>query len=88
MWFVIGLLAVSGAVTQVGWQGMADRFTYLPHIGLAVAVVWGTADLLTKHRRSAAALSAAAVALLAIASWRAPSPFGETAQRYSPTPWQ
>ncbi len=70
LWFAIGLLPASGVVTQVGWQGMADRFTYLPHIGLLVAVVWGAADLLSMHRRSATVLSAAAVALLAIAAFR------------------
>ena len=49
---------------------MADRFTYLPHIGLAIALVWGACDLLGKHTRAAAVLSAAVVALFAIAAWR------------------
>ncbi len=30
LWFTFGLFPASGVVTQVGWQGMADRFTYLP----------------------------------------------------------
>ena len=49
---------------QVGWQSMADRFTYLPHIGLALAVVWGAADLLHGHERMATALAVAAAAAL------------------------
>src|SRR5260370_36365473 len=70
LWFTLGLFPASGVVTQVGWQGMADRFTYLPQIGLAIAVIWGVADLLGSHRRAAAALSGAIVALLAIATMR------------------
>jgi tetratricopeptide (TPR) repeat protein len=70
LWFTFGLFPASGVVTQVGWQGMADRFTYLPHIGLAIAVIWGVADLLGTHRGAAAALSGTAVALFAIAAMR------------------
>ena len=38
-WFAIGLAPVLG-VFQAGGQGMADRFTYVPVIGLLVAFVW------------------------------------------------
>ncbi len=65
LWFVAMLAPASGLV-QVGRQGMADRFTYLPHIGLAMAAVWGVADLLAAHRRAAAALGVAAPAALAV----------------------
>jgi hypothetical protein len=41
-WFLIALLPVSG-IAQSGFQSMADRYSYLPSIGLAVAVVWGVA---------------------------------------------
>ncbi len=44
LWFLVTLAPVAG-VLQVGWQGMADRYTYLPSIGLFVAAVWGIADL-------------------------------------------
>src|SRR5206468_4000494 len=43
LWFVAALLPVSGLI-QAGNQAMADRFTYLPSIGLFVALVWGSAD--------------------------------------------
>jgi Flp pilus assembly protein TadD len=48
---------------------MADRFTYLPHIGLLVALVWGLADLSGKlpHRRTVLA-AAGGLALVACAS--------------------
>jgi protein O-mannosyl-transferase len=44
LWFVITLLPVIGII-QVGPQGMADRYTYLPFIGLFLIAVWGIPDL-------------------------------------------
>lgn len=69
LWFACALLPAAGLV-QSGWQGMADRFTYLPHIGLLIAAVWGAADLLGPHRRAAALLSATVILTLAIVAWR------------------
>ncbi|HUI55168.1 MAG TPA: tetratricopeptide repeat protein [Bryobacteraceae bacterium] len=69
LWFVIGLVPAIGLV-QVGRQAMADRFTYIPLIGLGIAVVWGCADLLGQHWRLAAALAAAVVVACGVASWR------------------
>jgi hypothetical protein len=43
LWFVISLLPVIGLV-QVGNQAMADRFTYIPLVGIFVAAVWGAAE--------------------------------------------
>jgi tetratricopeptide (TPR) repeat protein len=40
LWFLGMLVPVVGFV-QVGKQAWADRYTYLPHIGLFVALVWG-----------------------------------------------
>jgi tetratricopeptide (TPR) repeat protein len=45
LWFVGMLVPVIGLV-QVGEQSMADRYTYLPSIGLFIAVVWGAGELL------------------------------------------
>jgi tetratricopeptide (TPR) repeat protein len=64
LWFTIALAPASGLV-QVGRQGMADRFTYLPHIGLILAVVWGMAELLDAYRRAAAAIAITAAAVMA-----------------------
>ncbi|HXO43078.1 MAG TPA: tetratricopeptide repeat protein, partial [Thermoanaerobaculia bacterium] len=44
LWYLVTLAPVIGVV-QAGWQGMADRYTYLPSIGLFLAAVWGAADL-------------------------------------------
>jgi tetratricopeptide (TPR) repeat protein len=44
LWFLGTLFPVVGLV-QSGNQGMADRFIYVPHIGLFIAIVWTIADL-------------------------------------------
>jgi hypothetical protein len=41
--FVVSMIPVIGIV-QVGFQGMADRYAYMPAIGLMIAVVWGVAE--------------------------------------------
>ena len=43
-WFVGMLVPVSGVVL-VGWQSMADRYTYLPLVGVFIAVAWGVPEL-------------------------------------------
>ncbi len=43
LWFLGTLVPVIGVV-QVGNQAMADRYAYIPLIGLFVMVAWGTAD--------------------------------------------
>lgn len=69
LWFTGALLPSSGLV-QVGWQAMADRFTYLPHMGLLLAAVWGAAELLREHRGAATSISCAVVLLCATMAWR------------------
>ena len=44
LWFVGMLVPVIGLV-QVGPQAMADRYVYLPAIGVFVAITWGIADV-------------------------------------------
>jgi tetratricopeptide (TPR) repeat protein len=44
LWFVGTLFPVCG-VMQAGWQGMADRFLYVPSIGLFILVAFGIRDL-------------------------------------------
>jgi protein O-mannosyl-transferase len=44
-WFLGTLIPTIGLV-QVGSQSMADRYTYIPSIGLFILVVWGTNDFL------------------------------------------
>jgi len=49
LWFLGSLIPVIGLV-QVGEQAMADRYTYLPLIGVFLAVVWGFADFAKKRK--------------------------------------
>jgi Flp pilus assembly protein TadD len=51
LWYVLMLVPVIGIV-QVGEQGHADRYTYLPHVGLFLIVVWGVADVMQARRFS------------------------------------
>jgi hypothetical protein len=44
-WFVVTLLPVIGFV-QVGNQALADRYTYIPYIGLFIMIAWGLPELL------------------------------------------
>ena len=44
LWYIGTLVPVIGLV-QVGDQAMADRYTYLPLVGVFIAVVWGVADV-------------------------------------------
>ncbi len=60
LWFVIGIVPAIGLV-QVGRQAMADRFTYLPLIGLLLIAVWGMGDLLGRRPAIAALLAGAAI---------------------------
>ncbi|MEE9606407.1 MAG: tetratricopeptide repeat protein [Myxococcota bacterium] len=71
LWYLGMLVPVIGLV-QVGNQARADRYMYLPMIGLSIAVAWGVPALLGRRRWSRAALAAgasAAVAALALCAW-------------------
>lgn len=62
LWYLIALLPVIGFI-QVGLQGRADRYTYLPQIGLGIALTWMLADWSAgrKGRRLTLAAGAALV---------------------------
>ena len=47
LWYLGMLVPVIGLVQQ-GQQGMADRFTYLPQVGIALIVAWTIADLVAR----------------------------------------
>lgn len=70
LWYLGMLVPVIGLV-QVGWQGQADRYTYLPQIGLYIAITWAVADLTTLWRRQRTILSTAAILTIGVLSWRA-----------------
>jgi protein O-mannosyl-transferase len=70
-WYLIMLAPVIGLV-QVGSQARADRYTYMPAIGIAIMLAWGAADLLTRVPRAkpaVAALAAATCAAAAAVTW-------------------
>jgi len=67
-WYLVMLMPVIGLI-QVGEQGHADRYTYLPHIGLFLLAVWFAADVAAvRESRSRFATATAAVIILALAS--------------------
>ena len=68
LWYVGMLMPVIGLV-QVGVRSMADRYTYLPFVGLSIAVVWGVADMV--RSQPAMQRGAAGVATLAVILWAA-----------------
>ncbi len=70
-WYVGMLVPVIGFV-QVGTQSRADRYTYLPHLGLWIAIVWGMADLVRGRVTHQVAVGAAAVlaTVFAVLSWQ------------------
>ena len=71
-WYLGMLVPVIGLV-QVGSQAMADRYTYLPQIGLCLSVAWGGAQLTAswRYRRLACgAVAGIALAVLIGLGWR------------------
>ena len=67
LWYFGTLVPVIGLV-QVGAQSMADRYTYLPLIGLFIMIAWGGKDLIagiSPRRPFAALLSGGVLSLLA-----------------------
>lgn len=69
LWFIVGLIPAIGLV-QAGRQAMADRFTYLPCLGLGLILVWGGAELLQNRRVLAVTFFATAMLGCAVVSWR------------------
>jgi tetratricopeptide (TPR) repeat protein len=60
-WYVGTLVPVIGLI-QVGVQSRADRYMYLPLVGLAIILAWGTADLFQYHGWKRSYLAALAIA--------------------------
>ena len=67
-WYLVTLLPVIGII-QTGSQARADRYTYVPMIGLTIAIVWAAAELLKPWPRTQAALAAAAAVALLTLTW-------------------
>jgi Flp pilus assembly protein TadD len=72
LWYLGTLVPVIGLV-QVGEQAMADRYTYVPLIGLFIIIAWGLADLGKESRRRRNLLIVSVISLLlvlALCSWQ------------------
>jgi len=49
-WYILMFLPMSG-LSQAGFHAMADRFTYIPSVGLLVMIVWGLFDVSRQWQR-------------------------------------
>jgi len=64
-WYLLLLVPVLGIV-QVGLQARADRFTYLPHIGMTMLLTWACADLTQQLRNRRVVLTSVATCAIAV----------------------
>ena len=64
-WYLGTLVPVIGLV-QVGTQAMADRYTYIPLIGLFIMIAWGVPQALEGWRLRKVALGAAAIGVVMV----------------------
>ena len=72
LWYLGTLVPVIGIV-QVGDQAMADRYGYIPLIGIFVMIVWGVADAADRRQLSVplrTAIAGAVLAVLSFLTWR------------------
>lgn len=67
-WYAVTLLPVIGII-QVGRQAMADRYTYLPLIGIGVGLAWGL-PLLLKRKRILFSAGMALLVFWSLLAWR------------------
>ena len=61
LWYLVTLAPVIGLV-QAGAQARADRYMYVPMVGLTIMLAWGAADLARRWPAAARPIAAAAVA--------------------------
>ncbi len=83
LWYLIMLIPVIGVV-QVGLQARADRYTYLPQIGIILAVVWSIRALL-QSRAISIGISLVTIAATAALAYRQTSHWRETEALWSYT---
>jgi lipoprotein NlpI len=67
--FFLGTMFPTIRLVQAGYQSIADRYTYVPFIGLFVAAVWWISDWSARWNRRRLWLGASAVVALAGCSW-------------------
>ena len=72
LWYIGALVPVIGLV-QAGGQAMADRYTYVPLIGLFIIIAWGVPDLVARwsHRKIwLATLTTLLLSILMVVTWK------------------
>ena len=69
-WYLGMLVPVIGLI-QVGEQGHADRYTYLPHIGLFVLAVWLAADVIAVDEFRSRLAAGSAIVIIGALAWTA-----------------
>jgi protein O-mannosyl-transferase len=87
LWYIVMLLPVIGII-QVGLQARADRYTYLPQIGVIIAAVWAIRDLTSLWRGRTVGLvpaSLAVVGSLSFLSYRQATHWHDTESLWSYT---
>ncbi len=71
-WYLVTMVPVIGLV-QVGYHAMADRYAYIPLIGIFIIISWGIADIfsqLTKRKGLIMSSAAIFVFIYAMAAWQ------------------
>ncbi len=68
LWY-LGLLVPVIGIVHVGMQSMADRYTYLPLVGIFILVVWACAEAITRWPRMKPLLAGLAAVALAACCW-------------------
>jgi Flp pilus assembly protein TadD len=74
LWYLTTLLPVLGLV-QIGMHGSADRFTYVPHIGLFIILAWGAGDVVLGRTRAPGRVGAGLVSALVVVTVLAASTY-------------
>jgi tetratricopeptide (TPR) repeat protein len=72
LWYIGTLVPVIGIV-QLGMQAMADRYTYIPLIGLFIMVAWGVPTLIKSEeirKKLLFPVGVASLAILAVLTWQ------------------
>lgn len=79
-WYLFTLLPVIGIV-KIGLQSMADRYAYIPTIGIFVAAVWCFADLcrgIPLSKTFSTVIAVAVIFILSLTAWRQTSIWQDT----------
>jgi len=73
LWYMGTLVPAIGLVQAGLWPATADRFAYVPLIGLFMVIAWGVPDLVVRWRHRKAGLAVIAATLFPfLISWQRP----------------